>query len=254
MLRRLDIQRQMRERYNEEARKIQRKAIEIEEEERQALAHEVEAKEAEIDARCNIYQVVEELSPRHHHRRTGGAMGGATATTTSSGVAKGSSSRGSSSSSSRGDASSGTPGAVGGALAPHTPYRASTLRGSQAAAGAANAVAASVLETSWDPADDVSAMTSAIGGLSTTRTAGMGGGQSHSHYTSSSSHTSSYTATARTKTSKVIGLTAGGSGSDGAAAGPQSVTLDSSTVASLANHPNPSVRAAARRVQSIPQQ
>ena len=250
MLRRLDIQRQMRERYNEEARKIQRKAIEIEEEERQALAHEVEAKEAEIDARCNIYQVVEELSPRHHHRRGGAAMGGATATTTS-GVAEISSSRGSSSSS-RGDASSGTPSAVGG-HAPHTPYRASTLRGSQAAAGAANAVAASVLETSWDPADDVSAMTSAIGGLSTTRAAGMGGGQSHSHYTSSSSHTSSYTATARTKTSKVIGLTAGGSGSDGAAAGP-SVTLDSSTVASLANHPNPSVRAAARRVQSIPQQ
>ena len=54
MLRRLDIQRQMRERYNAEAGKIALKAVQVEDDERQAVVAEAEAKEAEIEARCNV--------------------------------------------------------------------------------------------------------------------------------------------------------------------------------------------------------
>ena len=51
MLRRLHIQRQMRERYNAEAGKIALKAVQVEDDERQAVVAEAEAKEAEIEAR-----------------------------------------------------------------------------------------------------------------------------------------------------------------------------------------------------------
>jgi hypothetical protein len=62
MLRRLEIQRQMRDKWKAEADKIAAKARQVEMEEMEALANEAKARDAAISRRCDVYAMVPTLS------------------------------------------------------------------------------------------------------------------------------------------------------------------------------------------------
>ena len=62
MLRRLEIQRQMRDKWKAEAEKIAAKARQVEMEEMEALANEAKSRDAAIARRCDVYAMVPTLS------------------------------------------------------------------------------------------------------------------------------------------------------------------------------------------------
>ena len=63
MLRRLEIKRQMRDKWKAEADKIATKARQVEMEEMEALAAEAKAKDAIIKRQCDVYAMVPQISP-----------------------------------------------------------------------------------------------------------------------------------------------------------------------------------------------
>jgi hypothetical protein len=64
LLRRLEVQSELNRRYKLEARRVALRARQVEEAELAALASEVESREAAIRRRCDVFSMMERLSPR----------------------------------------------------------------------------------------------------------------------------------------------------------------------------------------------